>query len=172
MASLTIRSVHSKLGLPANLEAFQSTIDTLGSYVTVKANNIGSSTVGLTISEVKTLLGLDEREESDLRDAGQKASSFSQQKVMDLSGDLNEAARQSAARKATIFKAAEAYYFEQAVMLPLGDLAAATGMTDQVEALQLGNAPELSLRNLISPDFQPMQLLQPMRTIKVLASAK
>lgn len=170
MASLTIRTAHNKLGLPSNTEAFQSTIDTLASYVTVKPSNIGSSTIALTLAEVKTMLGLDEQEENDLKGAGQKASAFNQQKVADLSGDLKEMARQSAAKKATIFKAAEAYFFEQAVQLPLADLAAATGMTEQVDALQLGNAPELSLRNLISQDFQPTQLLQPMKIVRALAA--
>ena len=168
MASLTIRTVHTKLSLPLSQQDFERTIETLGSYVTIKPNNLGSSLVALTLIQAKTALGLDEQEANDLKDAGQKASSFSQQKVMDLSGDLNEQARQSAAKKATIWKAAEAYYFEQAVQLPLADLAAATGMTDQVDALQLGNAPELTLRNLIPHDFQPIQLLQPMRTVKAL----
>lgn len=169
MASITVRTIHTKLQLATGQEAFQSTIDTLGSHVTVKTN-LGSSTVALTLAEAKTLLGLDEQESQRLEDFGQEASNFDANQMGGREQELALLAQKDAVRDATIYSAARSLIFEQYKNVPLNQLAQLSGMQDEVAALQMGNGGGLSLQRILSTAPKGVNLLQPIRETKALSA--
>ena len=168
--AITVRTIHSKLLLPLGQEAFQATIDKLGSYVTVKPTNLGSSTVSLTLAQVKTALGLDEQESEKLEDFGQQASEFSNQQVSSREQEIALLAQRDAARDATLYSAAKSMFFDQYKDVPLSQLVKLSGMEAEVGALQLGNDRKLSLQEILSRAPRGANLLQPIVEVKALAA--